>query len=73
MERLANGLLMHETLDEKEIMLLIEGTTPEDLRPEPVVEPEAAEAAVNIDTTETQSDPDEGFDDLPGGAELSPA
>jgi hypothetical protein len=64
---------MHETLDEKEIMLLIEGTTPEDLRPAPVVEPEATEAATDVDKTETQGDPEEGFDDLPGGAELSPA
>ena len=72
-ERLAKGLLMHETLDEKEIILLIEGTTPEDLRPDPVVETEATETALNIDKTETQGDSDEGFDDLPGGAELSPA
>ncbi len=70
-ERLAKGLLMHETLDEGEIALLIEGTAPEDLRPEPVGEPEPEE------TTEPASpapvDAEDGLDDMPGGAELSPA
>lgn len=75
-ERLAKGLLMHETLDKNEIALLIEGTAPEDLRPVAVTDSETAtpEAAAQPEAQpEAQADRDEGLDDLPGGAELSPA
>ncbi len=72
-ERLAEGLLMHETLDQAEIMQLIDGVEPEDLRPQV---PEAAEAEepapAPAPPAEPLPDSDENMGGL-SGPELSPA
>lgn len=75
-ERLTQGLLRWETLKEEEILSLIDGTPPEDLRPqpdpdEPTPEPVATPRPEPKESGSARGDELPG--DLPGETGLSPA
>jgi cell division protease FtsH len=73
-ERLTRALLMHETLDAGEIQRLIQGTSPEDLRPKKVETPEpVAEEAPHPAPTEAENGSGDNLGGLSGEAGLSPA
>ena len=75
-ERLTAGLLLYETLHEDEILALIEGTAPAELRPAeepPQAEPETPPSSTRVEPRDTGPVGDGLTGDLPGGTGLSPA